>query len=464
MTLSRRFIATLMGYRDSPVFKRLIVSAFWSAIGESFSKGLLLLSMVMVARILGNEGFGEFGILRTTVNMFSTLGGMGLGFTANRFIAKHSQADKGFSGQIIGSSYMLAAGFGALLAGIVFAASGYLAEVMFSRAELADELRIAALLLLLASINGAQLGVLQGLNAYRRLAVASVLQGTVGLCAFLGGAWYFGLNGAMSGFLVYSSAGVMLFHLAIHAEVRRQQIAVSYVSPGPVMPIFWSFSVPAALMGIAVAPFKWLCETMLVRTAGFVQLGIFHAAMTIATIFLALVSTLNSPLISLTAGLQGSAGRPAMQRLNLYASWYVFLVLVIPFLLFPALPGLVFGEGYSGATFSVVSLLLLTYCGLLVYYQGIMRLVALHGSMWFGLVTNLCEGLALLVAFYLLQSQGVIGLAVAYVCSYGVRILVTTPFLLARQIVPANLVFDRYFMLSLLVFFAALLVQTARFQ
>jgi O-antigen/teichoic acid export membrane protein len=446
----------------SPLGRRLLATTFWSAVGESLSKGLLLVSMVMVARILGREGYGEFGIIRTTINMFAMVGGMGLGFTANRYVARFRDTDKAYSGQIIGSSYLVAAGFGLLVALGVFAAADVLAREALGAPQLKTGLQIAAALLFLSSVSGAQAGILQGLEAYRRLAIGGLVQGTLGVGLFAAGAWYFGLNGALLAFLIYTASGVLIYHVLIRAEMRRQGIVASYRDMEKIRPIFWAFSVPAALMGVAVAPFKWLCETMLARSSGFQHLGVFHASMTIASIFLALVSTLNSPLISLTSNLQASGTGERMQYVNLYGSWYVFLVLAAPVVLFPQLPSLVFGPGFAAHDFHAVSLLLILYCGLLVYYQGVMRMVALHGSLWFGLITNLCEGAALLITFYFLRDRGVLGLGIAYICSYAVRIAVSTPFLLRREIIAPRLLFDRYFAATLIALFGLAALQVAR--
>src|SRR4029078_2254665 len=167
--------------------------------------------------------------------------------------------------------------------------------------------------------------------------------------------------------------------------------------------------------------------------------------MTFATIFVALVSILNSPLISLVANTAESSRSSRVQFLNLYGSWYVFLVLALPFIALPALPAALFGADYSGADFRAVVLLLLLYSGFLMYYQGVMRFVTLRGSMWFGLVTNLCEGLTLIVVFYLAPPYGAVGVGFAYICSYVMRTAVTTPFLISKGIVPRALLTDKYF-------------------
>jgi O-antigen/teichoic acid export membrane protein len=445
----------------SPTGKRLLTTTFWSAVSESLSRGLLLVSLVFVARALGREAYGQFGIIRSTINMFATLGGMGLGFTANRYVAEFRDRDKPYSGHIIGSSYVLGAVSGLLVGLGVFAGSGWLATGVLRAPQLQSGLQIAGFLLFLGAINGAQIGILQGLEAYRRLALGNLAQGVTAITCLIVGAHFFGLLGALVGFLAYTCAGVAILHLLITNELRRQRISVTYTNFAATLPIFWRFSFPVMLAGTAIAPLKWLAETMLVRNVGFAELGIFHASMTIATMLIAIVSTLNAPLLSLTANADGASGTRKMQYLSLYGSWYVLLGIAVPFACFPRLTSVLFGGKYATTQFYTVNLLLLLYCALLMYNQGVIRLVALKGSMWFAFHTNLVEGTALIVGFFLLADHGVVGLGIAYVLSYVVKLAVSIPYLTRQKIIPASLLYDRYFVATLVGFavFVALQVR-----
>ena len=51
--------------------RRLIETTLWSVVAEGLSRGLLLLSMVVVARTLGAESYGEFGMVRSTISVFA---------------------------------------------------------------------------------------------------------------------------------------------------------------------------------------------------------------------------------------------------------------------------------------------------------------------------------------------------------------------------------------------------------
>ncbi|MEO6995213.1 MAG: oligosaccharide flippase family protein [Lacunisphaera sp.] len=427
---------------------RLLTNVSWSLIGEVASKGLLLAATVFVARMLGREEYGEFGLVRTTIMMFATFGGMGLGLTANRYVAQFRDDNKSYCGKILGLSYGLSATCGLLMGIGVFVASNYLSQTVMNAPQLAGALRLAAAMLFLSAINGAQIGILQGLEAYRRIALSSLVQGLSAIILLPIGAYYLGRNGALIGLLGQIAISTLVLQRQVSARLNELDLSISYEQLGETLPLLWRFSIPAALCGIAVAPFKWLVESMLARDSGFGQLGIFSATMTVTAVFITVGSTLNAPLITLAA--HSGRGNDKIQHLTMYGSWYLFFVMALPCTLFPELMQM-FGKAFSGREFSQVMLLLLIYCGLQLYYQGLMRIFAIGGSLWFAFATNIFEGLSLYIFFAYFTDHRVIDLAWAYVVSYVVRIAVSIPLLLKYRTISPSVLRDWRFVLTFTV-------------
>jgi O-antigen/teichoic acid export membrane protein len=421
----------------------------------------MLIALLLVARIVTKAEYGEFGLIRTTISMFAILGGLGLGLTANRFVAEYRHSRRDLCGGIIGTSYVLAAASGLLVAGGLFVGANYVADTLLNAPRLASSLRLAAILLALNAVNGAQVGILQGLDAYRSLAIGNLCQGFVGMLAMVIGARLAGGQGALGGLTVYTIAGLLIFNLLLRREQRRQQIVTRYDTSKAVALLVWRFGIPAALAGIAVAPFKWLVETMLARRAGFEALAVFHAGMAVIGIYVAVVYAINAPLISLAASERGGKSETRIKYVSLYGSWYLFLLFALPAALFPKLPSLFFGAAYASNDVYSVTLILSLYCGLLVYYQGIVRLMAMRGSLWFAFGTNLVESATLMVAFAVLSKRGVMALALAYVASYFARIALSVPYLVSRKLASWALILDKGFLFSLLAFILLLWLQLA---
>ena len=93
---------------NSPIGLRLARGVFWSMAGAVISRGLMLAASVLVARMLGKMGFGELGMIRSTVGMFGIFAGFGLGLTATKHVAEFRSSDPERAGRIISLSWLVA--------------------------------------------------------------------------------------------------------------------------------------------------------------------------------------------------------------------------------------------------------------------------------------------------------------------------------------------------------------------
>src|SRR4051794_20355891 len=97
---------------NSVVGRRMLNGSFWSLVGSFTSQGLVLVSSIIIARVLGKKEFGEFGIIRSTVNVFTNVAGFGLGITATKYVAEAYKTHKKKTGEIIGITNVFALIFG----------------------------------------------------------------------------------------------------------------------------------------------------------------------------------------------------------------------------------------------------------------------------------------------------------------------------------------------------------------
>lgn len=86
---------------------RLFHSASWALVGAVVGRGITMLTYIIVARLLTQEVYGEFGILRSTINMFTVFAGMGLGSTASKYISQYRNVNPTKAGDIYTLSNIL---------------------------------------------------------------------------------------------------------------------------------------------------------------------------------------------------------------------------------------------------------------------------------------------------------------------------------------------------------------------
>jgi O-antigen/teichoic acid export membrane protein len=437
----------------------LAANAMWSAIGEAIFRGTTLITTAILARLLGASDFGVFGLVRNAAAQFGGVGSVGLGLTANRYLPAFKRTDLDRAGALVGTSLAISTGVGIVLALAGLAASDWIASSLLGRPDLVNAVRLGVVLVALAGISGAQLGVLQGLESFRALAFGYLISGVAGGAALLLGTYYLGLPGALSGLAVIALINLVMFQIVIQREAGRQRVVISWRNWRQLADILIHFSLPTALIAAAIGPLRWLAESMLAKTSGFAEAGLFYAGMIVFSLVVGVVMTLHGPLVSMLARrtAEGNLGR--LPWLSLYASWFGFLLIGLPLLLVPQLPGWVLGGDYRQPHFVPVLLLILLYSGMQSYAQGLTRAIAQAGSMWFLLLLSLIESVVLIVAFIGLQEQGALGLATAFVVSYVARLAVTLPIMVRRRVIEPALLLDRMFLWSLAGFLLILLAQ-----
>ncbi len=118
-------------------------------------------------------------MIQSTVGMLGIFAGLGLGLTATKYVAELRSRDPERAGRIIALGCAVAIVSGGLLALGLLAYAPFLAAKTLNAPALADELRIASVLLFFNAFNGAQTGALAGFEAFRAIARINLARGLV---------------------------------------------------------------------------------------------------------------------------------------------------------------------------------------------------------------------------------------------------------------------------------------------
>jgi len=406
-----------------PLRARFARGAFWAILGTVISQGLLLASSVVVARFLGRQGFGELGIVRATVGMFSILAGLRLGLTATKHIAEFRTSDPARAGRVVALSSVAVTTAAALGAGLLLVVSPYLATHTMQAPHLTGVLMISAGLLFCNALTGVQQGVLAGLEAFKAIAKVSVIRGVLGFPLMIAGVYFWGLPGVMAGLVASNAAACLINHAALRRETRKAGIHVTCRGIRRELPILWTFSLPAFLSAALVAPVMWLAGTMLVRQPnGYAQMGLFEAASRWGKMLLILPGLLGSVAMPILSERLGAADGTQMRR-TLRISLLTNAALVIPLaaLLAALSPWVMSLYGTEFAAGWPILMLVLGAAVLIALQTSAGQIITATGRMWTGAAMNFGWAFILLVSCRLLfdAGWGGFGLAVAYLASYG---------------------------------------------
>lgn len=386
--------------------------------------GTSLVSSILVARCLGREVYGEFGIIRGTINTFTSFAGAGLGLTANTHVAQFREADPRRVWQIlkISTLFALAVGFIAAFGLLLFAP--FLASKILNAPHLQNELRFGGLILLMGAINGTQVGALAGFEAFKTIALVNLRVGICSLPLYVGGAYYYGLPGAIAAFGVVTAVSCTFNHFALRSQLLRYNIPSGTLSAIlHELPILWSFTLPATLAGVIVPASSWVCNAILVNQAnGYSHMGAYEVASQWFNIALILPNLMGQTLIPVISERYNAGDKRSAVKVMRYAIQTNALI-TVPFvfllcLLSPYLMGL-YGQSFvdEWPTFIIAVM----NSVVLAIQLPVGSVIAASRKMWIGFIMNLGWGITYILTTLLLANHGAFGLATARLSAYSLH-------------------------------------------
>ncbi len=407
----------------SPLAKRLAHGSMWSFLGSVTSRFLALGSAMLAARIIGKAEFGELGIIQSTVSMFGTMAGFGLGTTATKFVAEFRNQDPGRAGRIIALSSLVSWVSGLILGLALFLSARWLCENTLAAPDLTPCMRISALLLFFTAINGAQTGALSGFEAFKRIAFVNSLTGLLNFPLVIGGALLYQLPGLVWGLVIAQATGCLLNFAALRYEAAARQIEIHYRSLKVELPILWRFSLPAVLSTLVMSPANWLCATMLVHQVhGYDQMGAYNAANQWFNALMWLPYMIGSVITPMLAERFGANDNSHSAKL-LGASLKINAAVTLPMILIGSLfsPWIMsaYGHGFQSEWPTLIAVLV--SAGIFALEIPVGSVISASGRMWIGVPMNLGWAVVFVISNMLLLPWGSLGMAVARLIAYAVH-------------------------------------------
>lgn len=415
---------------------RFITGAFWSIIATALSQGLAFVSYVIAARVLTQKEFGELGIIQSTVSMFGSFAGIGLGVTATKHVAEYRSHAPERAGKIIGLTMLVAAATGVIATLVLVLWSPQLATHTLKAPELTVALRIGAALLFLNTIDGVQRTALAGFEAFSSIARTDLFKGTANLTLVVGGIYYGGLHGMLWGLAGAAAVGLAINHYALKSQAARFGVLITVRGIRPELPTLWTYALPALLSGALVIPAGWFVRTLLVsQPGGYLQMAVFTMASRFHDIIGLAGQTVGAALLPMLASERGAKSE-ALNRSNILLSWIIGVTVVFPLLCFPELAATIFGSRYASRDAMQTTVLILLCTSVVMYKQGLARVLAARNLMWWGAFSNALWAVTLLAGAWSLIGMGARGLAMALLGSYALNTILFLPLYLRKRLAP----------------------------
>ena len=402
---------------------RLARGVIWSTVGAFFSSGLTFLASVFVARLLGKTSYGELAMLQSTVNMFSVCAGFGLGLATTKYVAEFRERDRAKAGRVIAACATFSVVTGGLTTAAMFVLAPVLTTKILAAGHLASELRVGSLLLVMAALNGVQIGVLSGLEAFKSIAIVNMLKGLCGFSFVVGGVYVAGLYGAVWGLVITATASLLINGICVVKRLTEVGIILQFKNCFQEWMIISRFSIPA-IISMGIFSFgNWASHAILARQpTGYAELGVFNAANHLFVALLLISSLLNKPLVPVLSEQMGnSQGENASRILGLTIKMNAFIILplvLVGCLLSPYLMAL-FGEEFVHAWPTLV--VVLATAGIFTIVGPIGHWIVASGRVWINALLYTTWAIVFVGLTWLIVSGGAMGLASARAGAYCIH-------------------------------------------
>lgn len=407
---------------SSALGRRLFRGTFWTLLGTVVSRALGLAAAIVAARILGKTVYGELGIVQSTVGMLGTFAGFGMGTTATKYVAELRNKNPVKAGNIIAISSLVSWGVSAVLFVALYFVAPWLCSHTLAAPHLTGILRLSGLLLVVNGINGAQLGVLTGFEAFRSVARVSSLTGLLNFPMIVSGAYLFHLQGVIVGMVVAQGIGCLLNMRAVRTEMKKSGIPIFLKPHWGEFKVVWQFSIPAVLGSALISVVNWAAATMLVnQKGGYGEMGLFSAANQWFNALMWLPYVVSGVTLPVLAERLGSGDKPnAIKALKMTLG--LNAATVIPVMLIGCLSSRFimtsYGRDFTSGWLTLDAVLLTA--GILSLVVIIGELMAALGDMWLGLLLNVAFGGLFLSLASILLKRGALGLASSRLIAYAI--------------------------------------------
>lgn len=319
----------------------LAKDSFWAVFGNGLGNFLLLIGGIIIARLLGKDLYGEYGVVKTTMFYIAGFATFGLGYTSTKFVAEYLKTAKEHVLSIIKASIGITLITSTLLCCILILFSTNLAKYI-NEPSLANAFRYLGIIIVFKALSQTGNGILAGLKKFRSLGINNIISGFTLLVSGAIFTFLWGIHGSLLALLLSQAILFFLNYYKIYKESRCFiHTTISFYKK------LLTFSLPVSIQELSFTISNWGVTLLIAKYANVGEVGLYSAAAQWNTIVLFIPLLLSNVVISyLSDDATNSSEHHSMFRKLLFVN---FVCAIIPFLVVFSLSGFI--ASFYGNTF-----------------------------------------------------------------------------------------------------------------
>lgn len=408
---------------DKSLLHRVFSAVFFGVGGAVGSRVFMALANVLLSRVLGQDVYGQYSSLSTTVNLFVTFSGMGISATLTRYVAANPN-DRKVLGEYIRTLSWLTMGMSLILTAAIAVFARQISILSTGGETLTVYFRGVALAVFLAAMSAVEHSIMLGFEQFAFGSLVQLIRCLVFCVLGYVLSVRYGLMGSVASLVISHAVQYVLMLVYNRVLIRKRQIPLKFSWNRRTRQAMFTFALPTFISGLFVLPVNWVGNAILTKTVGFAQVSVFSVAsqwMTYITYIPSQMGQMRPIYTDLYTRGNRRQLRRLMVRTMLITSAMAVVIGAVVVLFSESILG-IYGSGYKDGQYTLAFMVLAA-----VFYTAQVQvgfLMQAAGKMWIGFAANLIWAVTLLSTYVLLVDYEARGYAIAYATAYFVTLAV----------------------------------------
>jgi O-antigen/teichoic acid export membrane protein len=410
----------------SDIAQRLASGSLWSLVNALVTKGAAFVQAILLARLLGVSGYGEWGLILSTIATVSVFASFGLSVTTTKHVAEWHRNQRERLGNLITLLQLAALLLGLVALGLLVLGAESIADHVLEAPQLEGAIMVVGVIVLIAGISSVYKGILEGLERFRDVALLESSISVVSVLFVLGLSHAYGVIGATIGLALASLSRAIAFSVLGLKRLAALNIKFSVNQAFGEWKGIANFALPATVGNLVVILSFWMANVILVRQpGGFEEMGGYQAANQWRTMLAFFPTQLLAAYIPVLSSLliEKKSRMLSLQNKALVTVIIVTLSLVLPVVIFAPWLMSIYGSSFTEywAVLSIVAVIPV-FDMVHVVFQ---KTAIVRGYAWTLLASNFAIVLFVTIgALWLIPHFLAIGLAATLLAAYAARAFV----------------------------------------
>ncbi|WP_010523468.1 oligosaccharide flippase family protein [Aquimarina agarivorans] len=274
------------------------MDSFWAVAGNIVAKGASILGVILIARILGKDLYGEFGSVKNTLTNIAIFSSLGFGYTSTKFVSEYLYDKKEYIGAL--SKFVINFTFLVSLVTSIFLffLADFVSNKMVGDDSLVLYLKLLSVWVIFYTVTVVQIGILAGYKAFKEMAKINLIVGVFGFIASVALTYYYMLIGALIALLLTQIVNFSANFILCRKKIQKSDKKISIQEKWNLL----KFTFPISLQESVYALSSWLSVVLLLKYGNYGDVGLYSAAIQWSVVILFVPGILRNVILTHLSG------------------------------------------------------------------------------------------------------------------------------------------------------------------